>query len=79
MTYKLLPMIEAITPNGSAYLNECDFQQTHFQQVLYGTNYESLLRIKQKYDPEQIFHAVTAVGSERWYQDERRGGRLCPV
>jgi hypothetical protein len=79
MTYRLLPMIEEVTPNGSAYLNECDFQQPHFQQVLYGINYESLLEVKDKYDPDQIFYAITAVGSERWYQDKSKGGRLCPV
>jgi hypothetical protein len=79
MTNELLPMIEAITPNGSAYMNECDFQQPNFQQVLYGVNYESLLKVKDKYDPDQIFYAITAVGSERWYQDEKRGGRLCPT
>jgi hypothetical protein len=79
MTNELLPMIEAITPNGSAYMNECDFQQPNFQQVLYGVNYESLLKVKDKYDPDQIFYAITAVGSERWYQDGERGGRLCPT
>jgi hypothetical protein len=79
MTYELLPMLEAITPNGSAYLNECDFQQPDFQRVLYGVNYEALLNIKDKYDPDQIFYAITGVGSERWYEDKDKGGRLCRV
>lgn len=79
MTYELLPMLEAITPNGSAYLNECDFQQPHFQSVLYGVNYEPLLKIKDKYDPDQIFYAITGVGSERWYSNAEEGGRLCLV
>ncbi|KAI5242565.1 FAD binding domain protein [Aureobasidium subglaciale] len=77
MTQELLPMLEALTPGGSAYMNECDFQQPDFQDTLYGINYERLLSIKDKYDPDQIFYAITAVGSERWYQDQRRGGRLC--
>jgi hypothetical protein len=79
MTNTLLPMIEAITPNASAYLNECDFQQPNWQQTLYGVNYEPLLKIKDKYDPDQIFYALQAVGSDRWYTDKARGGRLCPV
>lgn len=79
MTDKLLPMLEEITPNGSAYMNECDFQRPNFQQVLYGVNYDALLKIKDKYDPDQIFYAITAVGSERWYSNEEQGGRLCPV
>jgi hypothetical protein len=60
-------------------MNECDFQEPNFQQVLYGSNYERLLRIKDRYDPGQIFYALTAVGSERWFQDEVGGGRLCRV
>jgi hypothetical protein len=79
MTNELLPMIESIAPNGSAYMNKCDFEQPNFQQLLYGVNYESLLKVKDKYDPDQIFFAITAVGSERWYQDEKRGGRLSPT
>jgi hypothetical protein len=37
------------------------------------------LKIKDKYDPDQIFYAITAVGSERWYEDMEKGGRLCRV
>jgi hypothetical protein len=47
--------------------------------VLYGVNYEALLNIKDKYDPDQIFYAITGVGSERWYEDKDKGGRLCRV
>ena len=79
MTEQLLPMLESLTPNGSAYMNECDFQQRNFQQVLYGVKYDRLLEIKDKHDPDQIFYAITAVGSERWYSNGERGGRLCPV
>ncbi|KAL4922038.1 hypothetical protein BDW62DRAFT_207823 [Aspergillus aurantiobrunneus] len=35
----------------------------------------ALLKIKQKYDPKQIFYGRTAVGSERWV--EHGNGRLC--
>jgi hypothetical protein len=66
MTNELLLMIEAITPNGSAYVR-CDFQQPNIQQVLYSVNYDSLLKVKDKYDPNQIFYAITAVRSEKWY------------
>lgn len=79
MTNVLLPMLERITPNGSAYLNECDFQQPDWQNVLYGVNYPKLLDIKHKYDPEGIFYALQAVGSEGWYEDQQQRGRLCRV
>lgn len=73
-------MLEALTPGGGAYINEADFQQPDFQTVLYGKdNYARLTAIKKKYDPDDLFYAVTGVGSERWYEDQDKGGRLCRV
>lgn len=60
-------------------MNEADFQERDFQTVFYGVNYDRLFEIKEKYDPHQIFYALGAVGSERWYEDKEKGGRLCPV
>ena len=79
MTNQFLRLLEEMTPNGGAYINEADFQQPDFQSVFYGTNYARLRAIKRKYDPRDIFYAVTAVGSEDWYEDQSQGGRLCPV
>ncbi|KAI1647062.1 FAD-binding domain-containing protein [Daldinia loculata] len=75
ITYKLLPELKALTPNGAGYLSEADFQEPDFKTTFYGAHYEKLLDIKQKYDPDDIFYAKTAVGSDRW--DERVDGRLC--
>ncbi len=75
VTYDLLPALEKITPDGGGYLNEADFQQPNFQYIFYRDHYEKLLQIKQKYDPDNIFYAKTAVGSESWKQDI--DGRLC--
>ena len=77
MTTQLLPMLENLTPNGGAYINEADFQQPNFQEVFYGVNYPALKAIKSKYDPTDMLYAITAVGSEAWFQDESQGGRLC--
>ena len=79
MTNELLPLLEKLTPNGGAYINEADFQQPNFQSVFYGPNYQNLRTIKRKYDPHDLFYAVTAVGSEDWYEDRSQGGRLCSV
>ena len=79
MTNVFLPALAQLTPNGGAYINEADFQQPDFQNVLYGVNYDKLREIKRKYDPSGIFYALTAVGSEDWFEDATRGGRLCPV
>lgn len=73
----MVPRLSAITPNGAAYLNEADFGQSDFQQVFYGRNYDKLLAIKRKYDPNDTFYGQTAVGSEYW--EIRQDGRLCKV
>ncbi|KLU92866.1 hypothetical protein MAPG_11825 [Magnaporthiopsis poae ATCC 64411] len=65
----LTPMLEAVTPGSGTYLNEANFQQRGFQEQFYGANYERLLRIKRKYDPNGILYAVTGVGSEFFEED----------
>lgn len=65
-------------------MNEADVEEPDFQHTLYGTNYDSLLRVKKKWDPWGVYYAVTAVGSEQWYVEGTRGlptqqGRLCLV
>lgn len=79
MTNSLIPKLAKLTPNGGAYINEADFQQPNFQEVFYGANYPKLEAIKRKYDPFDIFYAITAVGSESWYEDQSQDGRLCPT
>ncbi|RYP47176.1 hypothetical protein DL768_006726 [Monosporascus sp. mg162] len=75
------PMIEAATPGSGAYLNEADplvYPQgdvAKWQTAFYGTNYPRLREIKDSWDPEGIFYAFTAVGSEDWVEDTE--GRLC--
>ena len=78
-THTFLPLLADLTPNGGAYINEADFQQPDFQNVLYGDNYRALEAIKTKYDRRGIFYAVTAVGSDDWFEDATRGGRLCRI
>jgi hypothetical protein len=75
VTDVLLPKLEALTPDGGAYLNEGDPQQDDFQDVFYGDNYNLLAAIKLKYDPFSLFYGNTAVGSDHW--EQRDDGRLC--
>ncbi|KAK7731044.1 hypothetical protein SLS53_008846 [Cytospora paraplurivora] len=77
VTNDLVPALEAITPDGAAYLNEADMNQPNWQKTFYGPNYPRLLSIKQRYDPDGIFWAKTAVGSEGW--EIASDGRLCKV
>ncbi|RMD44018.1 hypothetical protein DV735_g1054, partial [Chaetothyriales sp. CBS 134920] len=75
MTTEAVPALEQVTPGSGAYLNEANFQQPDWQHAFYGSNYARLLQIKQKYDPESLFYAATAVGSEAW--EVADDGRLC--
>jgi FAD/FMN-containing dehydrogenase len=77
ITNDLMPELERLTPGGAAYLNECDFQQPNWEATLYGDNWDRLSKAKSKYDPQGIFYALGAVGSERW--TEQPDGRLCRV
>ncbi|KAL2833633.1 hypothetical protein BJY01DRAFT_259796 [Aspergillus pseudoustus] len=77
ITQTLLPKLERLTPagEGGAYLNEADPNQPDWQHVFYGDNYDRLLGIKRKYDPDGTFYALTGVGSEEWVNGD--DGRLC--
>ncbi|KGO48556.1 FAD linked oxidase, N-terminal [Penicillium expansum] len=72
----------AVCPDSGAYMSESDIQEPHFQQAFYGTNYDRLYRLKQRYDPTGLFYVPTGVGSENWVVKSLDGlpdqnGRLC--
>lgn len=75
MTYSIMPQIEAVTPGSGAYMNEADFRQPDYQDVFFGSNYNKLLRIKHKWDPNHLFYAIKSVGSEFW--KVAANGRMC--
>lgn len=76
----ITPAMEAATPDSGAYLNEADPYvyppgSLKWQNTFYGTHYPRLRQIKDKWDPQSVFYANTAVGSEDWTEDA--SGRLC--
>jgi hypothetical protein len=77
ITNDLLLPLKKLDPRGGAYLNEADVQEPEFQSVFYGSNYQRLLKIKKKYDPQDVLYAKTAIGSDGW--SEGGNGRLCRV
>lgn len=77
LTDDVIPQLERLTPGGGAYLSEGNFQQPAWQQVFYGDNYAKLKSIKEKYDPDELFYALTGVGSDTWITKEN--GRLCKI
>jgi hypothetical protein len=75
ITQTVMLIVESVTPNAGAYINEADYQQGDWQGVFYGDNYARLLAIKKKLDPKGVFYNGIAVGSEGW--KVRIDGRLC--
>ncbi|KAL8735469.1 MAG: hypothetical protein Q9181_002812 [Wetmoreana brouardii] len=76
VTNSIDPILQEVTGTGSGvYMNEADFQQPDYQAQFYGSNYPALKSIKKKYDPDDLFYATAAVGSEAWTVAE--DGRLC--
>lgn len=75
LTNEIVPEITAVSPGSGTYLNEGDFQNQNWKQDFYGSNYAKLLGIKHRYDPNKIFYATTAVGSDEWAV--QADGRLC--
>jgi hypothetical protein len=75
MTNEVIPQIEAVTPGSGAYMNEADWRQPNWQEDFFGVNYDQLLCIKNDWDPNNLFYAVTTVGSEAWTVAEN--GRMC--
>ena len=74
----LMPQLEAATPGAGTYLNEINAQwKGDWVKELYGVNYERLLQIKNKYDPDHVFYAHTAIGSKSWVKDG--DGRICRI
>ncbi len=61
-----MKFIKAITPNAGTYANESDYFQKNWQQDFWGGNYQKLLTIKKKYDPNGLFYCHHCVGSEYW-------------
>jgi FAD/FMN-containing dehydrogenase len=76
--------IRDVTPGAGSYMNEGDRLEPDLQQSFYGPNYEELLAVKRKFDPDDVFWAATAVGSEGWAVRSVDGlpnenGHLCRV
>jgi hypothetical protein len=69
--------LKQLAPNTGCYMNEADRLDPYYKNDFYGSNYNKLLSIKDKYDECQTFYCPTCVGSDRWSLDG--SGRLCQV
>ncbi|KAJ5667199.1 hypothetical protein N7507_003063 [Penicillium longicatenatum] len=49
MTDKWMPMLKSLNSDPGCYMNEADPQTGNWKEAFYGSNYDSLLEIKNKY------------------------------
>jgi hypothetical protein len=75
LTEEVMPPLQEL--GSGAYMSEADFKNPKWKEEFYGENWGELSKIKEKWDPEGLFYATTAVGSEKWEADAE--GRLCRV
>jgi FAD/FMN-containing dehydrogenase len=61
--------IRKLLPRVGSYVWETDYFQPHWQEAFWGENYDRLLAIKGKYDPDGLFFLHHGVGSEDWSAD----------
>jgi hypothetical protein len=61
--------LKRVAPQGGSYVSESDFFEPNWQESFWGANYEKLLRVKKKYDPQGLFFVRHGVGSEDWSED----------
>ncbi|KAJ4305798.1 hypothetical protein N0V90_001330 [Kalmusia sp. IMI 367209] len=76
VTYEWNPRWKALTPGSGTYLSEADYIEPGWQESFHGAKYGRLLEIKRKWDPEGVFWASEAVGSEEWELSEVLLGHL---
>lgn len=81
VTFKRLGAMKAFTPGMGAYLNEADGDNPEWREDWFGSKYDWLKSVKDKYDPEGVLWCWRCVGSEGW--EEVNGGTvygpLCKV
>lgn len=63
-------------PETGAYMNEGNPFNSDFKKDFYGSYYQQLLKVKNKYDPTNSFWVLSGVGSDAWDYDLNTG-RLC--
>lgn len=71
----VLPLLTALAPESGTYMSEGNPGQKDWKKVFHGSNYKSLMQVKDKWDPDGRSFAHAGVGSDEWLVDEK--GRLC--
>lgn len=71
-------LFTSLTPDGEAYMNEATYDDSDWKADYFGENYDTLLKIKRKYDPSFALWQHTSVGADV-YWEVANDERLCRV
>lgn len=76
MMKKYVPVLDALSENHGAYINEASPYEKDWKTTFYGggERYEKLLKIKQKYDPQNVLWCFPCVGGDVF--KEGKDGKL---
>lgn len=74
LTVKKLQKMKDLAPGMGTYCNEADPYDPDWKQDWWGANYDSLVSIKKKNDPDNVFWCWRCVGNDAWA--EVTGGTL---
>jgi FAD/FMN-containing dehydrogenase len=66
---RALNELRNLVPRAGSYVSESNYFEHDWQESFWGANYERLLAIKNKYDPDGLFFVHHGVGSEKWSAD----------
>jgi len=61
--------LRRLSPDSGSYVSESNFFETDWQRAFWGSNYQRLLAVKQRFDPQGLFFVHHGVGSEAWSAD----------
>lgn len=61
--------LRELAPGAGSYVSESDFFEKDWQKSFWGANYDRLLAVKRRYDPDGLFIVHHGVGSEAWSAD----------
>ena len=76
LTFEWNPRWIQLTPGSGTYMSESDYIEPDWKSSFYGSKYDRLYKIKQQWDPNDVFYAQNAVGSEDWYMQDMILGHL---
>ncbi|ETS77396.1 hypothetical protein PFICI_11270 [Pestalotiopsis fici W106-1] len=75
MNTNVVQVLRPLTPGSGSYSNEATFDLPTWKEDFFGENFERLLKIKNRYDPDGVLYGPATVGSDKW--KVAQDGRLC--